>query len=238
MSQRYALVGKTRSGKTRFAMVLAGMFAQYLYYPWQIWWIDTKGDLEDLNALRQFGFRNGANDRDMRSVGARPGALYFHIEPTNYLNPESVIDQAQAVFAASMQRAKAEKMTYNNVLVVVDEYVAVVPSTRSPGAALKDVFQRGGGMKTGIVGCTQEPTYVPRQLLSQATHIFIFNLTFDYDIDRIRKMYPFYTPPVERGDLYGFYHVYVDGSDRDVNYYRSQYDWWESVDIEVPVAVA
>lgn len=237
MDQRYALVGKTRSGKTRFAMVLAGMFAQYLYYPWQIWWIDTKGDLADLVALRQFGFRNGASNRDMNSVGARPGALYFHIEPASYDDAQSVITQAQIIFAASMQRARSERMDYNNVLVIVDEYVAVVPSTRSPGAALKDIFQRGGGMKTGIIGCTQEPVYVPRQLISQATHVFLFNLTLDYDLERIRKMFPWYIPPLQRGDEFGFWHVDVD-HEMEPQYYRNQFEWFESVKIDVPVVEA
>lgn len=36
---RYALVGKTRSGKTALAMVLAGTFARTLAAPWEVWWI-------------------------------------------------------------------------------------------------------------------------------------------------------------------------------------------------------
>lgn len=214
-------------------MVLAGMFAQYLYYPWQIWWIDTKGDIADLVALRQFGFRNGAVTKDMNSQGARPGALYFHIEPTDYLDTASVISQAQIIFAAAMQRGRNERMDYNNVLVVIDEYVAVVPSERSAGAALKDIFQRGGGMKTGVIGCTQEPVSIPRQLISQATHLFVFNLTFDYDIKRMKSFIPEYSPPMERGDDYGFYHVTLEGA-KNVQYYKNQYEWFQNVDMEIP----
>lgn len=236
MEMRYALVGKTRSGKSRFAMVLAGLFAQHLYYPWQIWWVDTKGDLDDLMTLRQFGFRNGASNRDMNTVGAIPGALYFHIEPTTYDDQQSVIDQAQKIFAAAMTRNKLERTPFNNVLVIVDEYVQVVPSARNPGPALKDIFQRGGGLKTGIVGLTQEPVYVPRQLISQATHVFLFNLTLDYDIDRIKKMFPWYEPPLYRGDEWGFWHIYVDGSDGP-QYFHNQYEWYEALDIEIPVEV-
>lgn len=234
MWQRNALVGKTRSGKTRFAIAMAGMYAQYLYYPYQIWWIDTKGDLDDLVALREFGFRNGASNQDMKTAGSIPGAIYFHIEPTDYTDDQSVVRQAQLIFAAAMQRGTQEKMDFNNVLVVVDEYVSVVPSQRSAGAALKDIFQRGGGKKSGIIGCTQEPTNIPRQLISQATHLFLFNLTYDYDIDRIRKMVPLYSPPIERGDEHGFYHVYVDGPSREIEYFRNQFEWWEQVDIKVP----
>jgi hypothetical protein len=237
MSQRYAMIGKTRSGKTRFAIVIAGMYAQHLWPPWEIWWIDTKGDLDDLNALRQFGFRNGANMQDMRSPGAIPGAFYFHIEPVDYGDPESVINQAQSVFAYAMQRGNNERMAFNNVLVVVDEYVAVVPSSRSPGAALKDILQRGGGMKTGLIGLTQEPVYVPRQLVSQATHIFLFNLTYEYDIEWVRRIYRGYEPPLARGDGYGFYHIFVDGLQQEVTYYRNQFEWFENVDIEIPLAL-
>ncbi len=233
MDMRYALVGKTRSGKSRFAMVLAGMFAQFLYPPWQIWWIDTKGDLDDLLTLRQFGFRNGASARDMGTPGGVPGAIYFHIEPTDYNDEQSVIQQAQLIFAASMTRGRADKIPFNSILVIVDEYVQVVPSTRNPGAALKDIFQRGGGLKTGIIGLTQEPVYVPRQLISQATHAFLFNLSLDYDIDRIKKMFPWYETPLSRGDEYGFWHIFIDGSDGP-QYYHNQFEWFESTDIEIP----
>jgi hypothetical protein len=236
--QRYALVGKTRSGKTRFGITLAGMFAQYLYYPYQIWWIDTKGSLEDLGTLRQFGFRNGASSQDMKSQGAIPGALYFHIEPTDYTDDQSVVRQAQLIFAASMRRAQTERMDYNNVLLVVDEYTSVVPSTRSPGSALKDVFARGGGMKCGIIGLTQEPSFVPRQLISQATHLFLFSLSLDYDIDRIKKMIPTYVPPIERGDPYGFWHIYLDDTTQQTEYFHNQMEWYEQVDIEVPLVLA
>jgi hypothetical protein len=238
MSQRYAMIGKTRSGKTRFAIVIAGMFAQHLYPPWQIWWIDTKGDLDDLTALRSFGFRNGASKRDMQGFGAIPGALYFHLEPTDYTDSQSVINQAQYVFGYAMQRSSAERMPFNNVLCIVDEYVAVVPSARNPGAALKDILQRGGGMKTGLIGLTQEPVYVPRQLVSQATHIFLFNLTYEYDIEWVKRIYKQYEPPLRRGDGYGFFHIYVDGTEQEVNYYKNQFEWFESVDIEIPLAIA
>ena len=234
MEQRYALVGKTRSGKTRFAIALGGLFAQYLYPPWEIWWIDTKGDLDDLTALREFGFRNGASPRDLATPGAIPGALYWHIEPIDPSDEMSVINQAQIIFRAAMQRARQEEIDFNNILVVVDEYVSVVPSSRSAGAALKDIFQRGGGLKTGIVGLTQEPSFVPRQLISQATHVFLFNLTLDYDIDRIRKMFPWYEPPFKRGDDHGFYHVEVDSNDPP-EYFRNQYEWWENLNIDVPL---
>jgi hypothetical protein len=234
MTQRYALVGKTRSGKTRFAITLAGMFAQYLYYPFEQWWIDTKGSLEDLNTLRQFGFRNGASPQDMKSQGAIPGALYFHLEPTDYTDDLSVVRQAQTIFAAAMRRAQNERLDYNNLLITVDEYTSVVPSTRSPGSALKDVFARGGGLKTGIIGCTQEPSFVPRQLISQASHLFLFSLSLDYDIDRIRKMVPSYVPPIERGDPYGLYHVYLDGTNQEIEYFHHQMEWYESINIEVP----
>lgn len=241
MSQRYAMIGKTRSGKTRFAIVIAGMYAQYLHPPWEIWWIDTKGDLDDLNALRSFGFRNGASKSDMQSRGSIPGAVYFHLEPTDYSDASSVINQAQLIFAYAMQRSNADRLPFNNVLVVVDEYVAVVPSSRSPGSALKDILQRGGGMKTGLIGLTQEPVYVPRQLVSQATHIFLFNLTYEYDIDWVRKIYKGYEPPARRGDQWGFFHLYVDGSSgggqQQVEYYRNQYEWFENVNIDVPVNI-
>lgn len=224
-NDRFALVGKTRSGKTRQAMLLAGTFARILPAPWEVWWIDTKGDPDDIKELRKWGFRNAvsAADRAPESGGLK-NALYFHIEAVGH-SELSVPDQAQAVFRKAYQRT--------HVIVVVDEYVQVVYSKVSAGKDLLDIFQRGGGRKIGLIGLTQEPVYVPRQLLSQATHICLFTVSYENDIKYVRNFCPQYVPPLKLGDPHGFYWSHVDGHG-DWDYYENQGEWWAHVNASKP----
>lgn len=226
-NDRCAFIAKTRAGKTSLAMVLAGTIAIALANTnWQVWMIDTKGDPDDLVGWRKWGFRNIASPRD-QETSLLKNAFYFRVDSEDSQgNALSVVDQSQDIISAAYRRG--------NVLIIVDEYVSVVPSPRSAGAALLDVFQRGGGRKVGLIGLTQEPVYVPRQLLSQATHIFLFTLTHQYDIEWAQKICPGYVPPAERGDPHGFYYKWVDGPVNKWEYYSHQKDWYDSLRIAMP----
>lgn len=224
---RYAFVGKTRSGKTTFAMALAGWWARLLGPPWEVWWLDTKGDPDDIQSLREWGFRNGSSLDDMRTTKLQ-NAKYFLLRPGQI----SVVDQAQWIIRQALERNGTTAKSY--VIIVIDEYVQVVPSTRSAGPALLDAFQRGGGLRVGVMGLTQEPVYVPRQLLSQATHQVLFNLTMDYDIEYIRKIDKLYVPPGELGDIHGFWWKWLDGPTKRPIYYANGADWYDSFQIQAP----
>lgn len=220
-NERYAFVGKTRSGKTALAMVIAGTWARTLPPPWEVWWVDTKNDPSDLAALRKWGFRNAVSQADRRNTGGLANALYFRIE-SHGDNENQIVDQAQAVFAAAYKR--------KYVLVVIDEYVHVVYSKVTAGSALMDIFQRGGGRQVGVIGLTQEPVYVPRQLISQATHICLLSLTYQNDIKYVRNICPIYVPPIRVGDPYGFYWSWIDGHG-EWDYYKDQRTWYDTLEV-------
>ena len=201
LSDRYALVGKTRSGKTVSTLILVTMLLPFVYpskdrVPWQIWWIDTKGDKRDYRRLSKWGFRNASSAR------ADWPRLIFRVRPAANDDDElSVARQVQALAWRASRRGK--------VIFVVDEYVSCVISSRTMGAGLKNIAQRGGGLGVGLFGCTQEPTGVPRQLLSQATHEFLFNQTFRRDIKWCQEECEIYGdgPP----DKHGFFYRWLDG---------------------------
>jgi len=136
-----------------------------------------------------------------------------------------VVLQAQAIMRAAYER--------KHVIVVIDEYTQVIVSTRNAGAGLLDIFARGGGLNVGIIGLTQEPVYVPRQLLSQATHLVMLSLTFQADIDYIKKMVPEYQSPLKLGDPYGFWWKWVDGGG-EVVYYPDQATWYGQLQVAKP----
>lgn len=137
----------------------------------------------------------------------------------------STVDQVQMILEAAYDRG--------HVVLVIDEYVQAIVSARSAGKALLDVFQRGGGKNVGLIGLTQEPVYVPRQLISQATHIILLTLTYEADIKYVRNLNPNYVPPIKRGDSYGFYWSWVDGS-ADWDYYENQSVWFDQLQVAKP----
>ncbi len=227
-NDRYAFVGKTGSGKTGLAIVFASTIALALLQSgWEVWWIDTKGDPKDRAALRTWGFRNGASANDLITT-KMPNAKYFLVEAKRIDGKNlSIVVQAQQIMRAAYVKGK--------VVVVVDEYTQVVPSTASPGPALKDIFTRGRGKNVGIIGLTQEPVNIPRMLLSQASHIAAFNLTYEYDIEYIQKrVIRQYQPPFEKGDKYGFYWKWVEGPNTDVQYWADQSEWYKQLAISRP----
>lgn len=223
LSDRYALVGKTRSGKTVSTLILVSLLLPFTWppksrpkLPWQVWWVDTKGDPRDYKRLLQWGFRSASK------APQKWPRVVFRVKPIDLTDELSVPRQVQAIAWAASRRG--------NVLLVIDEYVSCVLSSRSMGAGLKNVSQRGGGLRVGLVGGTQEPVGVPRQLLSQATHEFLFNVTFRRDIDWCNDECEVYGngPP----DKHGFYYRWLDGDKSvsrwlyfpDITEFRSHFD--------------
>jgi hypothetical protein len=214
-NQRFAVVGKTRSGKSTYALILACLLVPFVKKTKnsdvEVWWADTKHDPRDIEALKKWGFTTDPK--------AKSNYRLFHIVG----NKEEKVKQwesAQKLFQAAYERC--------GVLVVVDEYRQVVPNTVNAGDDLLDLFTRGGGRGAGVIGETQEPVYVPRQLLSQATHQMFFDLSYPNDIKRIQEFYaPYDRPLITRGNNHGFFHVAVDYDGLGV-YYPHVRNWVES----------
>lgn len=200
-SDRFALIGKTRSGKTFATTLLATRLLPWEWprrmkkKPWQIWWLDTKGDPRDIKRLKEWGF--------LSATEAPEGwpRIMFHVRPLDHNDELSVAKQVQQICWRASRRT--------NVILVVDEYVSCVMSARSTGAGLKNVYQRGGGLHVGTIGGTQEPVGIPRQLASQATHLLLFNVTYTYDQEWCNQLCPLYGdgPP----DQHGFWYRWLDG---------------------------
>lgn len=221
-NDRIGIVGKTGSGKTQQAIVLAANFARVLHSPWEVWWIDTKNDPSDLRKLRSWGFCNGSSDKDRQRPGAMRNALYFKIEETSGYD---TVDLAQGKIAEAYERG--------HIILVIDEYTQVVPSVQNPGYALRNVFARGRGKQIGLIGLTQEPVFIPRMLLSQASHLALFSVTHTADIKYLKNLCPTYVPPVRQGDPYGFYWSHQDGSGQWA-YYTNQKAWADSLKFAMP----
>jgi hypothetical protein len=213
-NQRFALGGKTRSGKTRFAMFLSSLLVPDGQDDWEAWWVDTKNDPKDIAAVQEWGFQPARSKTRSPLWKRKTGPRKLFVVRDN------VYDRSQEIFDKAYNQ--------RGVLVIVDEYVQVVKSSQVAGPSLLNIFQRGGGLDVGVIGLTQEPVYIPRQLFSQATHQFLFSVTYPYDISYFQTLYEDYESPISRGDDKGFFHVAVD-LDGKAAYYKHQRDWFERV---------
>lgn len=215
-NDRYALVGKTGSGKTSFATVLAATLIPTYEGDWQAWWIDTKGDDKDLLRLKQWQFIHiNSYKRDVPKKIQRHNRIYFPLRERD--GGPSIVVQAQQVIRDAMRRKK--------VLLIIDEYTHVIVNQRNPGRNLGNCFRTGRGIGVGLIGCTQEPVYVPRQLLSQAGHSFLFDLHYPPDIKYIRGVFEDYDRPEHP---HGFFTSHLDGR-TGWRYYPDQRSWYDEV---------
>lgn len=226
-NQRFAVVGKTRSGKSTFAVILANLLV-----PWkrrakwsdpEVWFIDTKHSPDDIEYLQKWGFKF-ANPREKCNY-----KIFMVDSKGDGKQAKKQWEVAQEIFKAAYD--------YGGVCVMVDEYTQTVPNRQDAGEHLYNLFTKGGGLGVGVIGLTQEPVYVPRQLLSQATHQILFDLSYPNDIKRIREFFDSYERPLLRKDNHGLYHIAVD-YDGLGRYYKNYKEWVEQNELMERLLVA
>lgn len=215
-NHRYAFLAKTRAGKT-FAMVIvsARLVPAHPWEAagWECWWIDTKHGPDDQRMLWDWGYRSPTSPiRTARRVFTVTGSR------------QEMQEHISLIIDAAMRR--------HRVLVAIDEYQHAQESRLYAGPALEDLHKRGGGLDVGIIGGVQEPAFTARQLFSQATHLWIGNLTHLRDVKTARELCPGYAPgwpqtPDTVPDQHGFHVKWLDGHGNDGRwvYYSSVQEW-------------
>lgn len=213
---RYALVGKSRSGKTSQATVLVCKIVPYERQRangWEAWWVDTKNDKRDIDRLHRWGFTDGYSGKSPRKLISIPFEKG---------KPMETVKKVDEICYRALEQ--------HGVVLVIDEYRHCVPTTRTASPGMLHVHQRGAGRDVGMIGLTQEPCEIPRQLISQAGHIFLFNVSYPYDIKYCKTINDGYKRPKLKGHQYGFYYAHVDG-DNEWRYYKNQQEWTNSFEL-------
>jgi energy-coupling factor transporter ATP-binding protein EcfA2 len=218
--ERFALVGKTGCGKTTTGTALACSLVPPTRREakgWEIWWLDSKGDMKDIARLFSWGFvPSGARTDSARRI-------FFLREKEKMVKGRLELDGP--TIHEQMERVCSAALRRHGVLLVVDEYSHVVKNRQDAGRELLNVFQRGRGLDVGLLGFTQEPVFIPRQLISQASHIFLHDISYPLDQERAREYLPEYVRPSKAyGHKHGFFHGAID-FDGDWTYWSNIQAW-------------
>lgn len=90
-----------------------------------------------------------------------------------------IADQSQVIGEALMDMFAAGGWT-----IYVDELIYLVKMLGLK-LDLELIWQQGRELKLSLVGCTQRPAWIPLELYSQATHLFMFRSTDERDLQRL-----------------------------------------------------
>lgn len=169
-AQRVAFVGKTQSGKTYVAGILARPVRRLLV-------LDAKGLLSD-TARQEAGLYSwhltewdSKEGRKTRSEMARGG-------PGRLRCPAPIDGNWEGLF----------RWAYNlrNVLIYIDELYGVTDGTRAK-TWLRACYTRGAELKIGVWAAFQRPRDIPKIALTEAEWRFMFQLPDPDDREFMRR---------------------------------------------------
>ena len=169
-AERVAFVGKTQSGKTHVAGILALPIRRLIV-------IDPKGKLSNLarSQAGKYSWRlaepstdeGGRTRRELEAGGA--GRLRF---------PAPVRGDYEAVFRWAYR--------LENVTIYIDELYGATEGTR-PGQWLRACYTRGAELGIGVWAAFQRPRDIPKIALTEAEWRFLFQLPDPDDREFMRR---------------------------------------------------
>ena len=164
-SDRVAFIGKTGSGKTYAARLLALPIDRLVV-------LDPKGTLKGKWGLREWGTRTR---RDLAK--GKPVRVRFAAPIGDEEQIAAFYDQ---VF----------KLCYEagHVTVYIDEVYGVLSKSGRPGPWLTALYTRGRELGIGVWAATQRPAWVPRFILSETEWFLVFRLQLADDRKRVEEI--------------------------------------------------
>lgn len=189
-SDRVFIVGKTGSGKTTLATTLLARL------PWVV----------ILDPKHQFSFDQGRKRRSDILITKSLAEADKHDEPY------------PIIYRPDVREARGGCEDFwgwiwdrENTIVYVDEVTSVSPTVNMP-YGYQRAIQQGRGKNIGVWSATQRPARIPTNLLTEAEHVFAFELRALNDLKRMAE----YTDPIiieERVKGYDFYYYGVREKD-------------------------
>lgn len=111
----------------------------------------------------------------------REGQKKFLLWP--HLDDIDDIDRCEPLFRAAIRQIYSQR----GWTIFADEIRYMSERLKLSGP-LKDIWILGRSSHLTLVGCTQRPTWVPLEMLTQATHIFLFGQNGEDDLKRLKAI--------------------------------------------------
>jgi ABC-type dipeptide/oligopeptide/nickel transport system ATPase component len=186
-NDRVAVVGQTESGKTFLVQQLVRTARRLVV-------ADPKGTLRGKWRLEEW-----SDATRERLLGGEPVRIRI---PAPLVEPRYVTDVWDGYFR--------DVYDAGNCLVDVDEVYGVVPTGKRPGMWYQALYTRGRELGIGAIACSQRPSWIPLELISEAAWFFCFRLMLLSDRQRMSElMGPRVLESIPPEDVHGFwtYHV-------------------------------
>lgn len=172
--EHVSIVGPTGYGKTTIEKAMLGL-RDYVVV------IGTKpraphGDPNLAGLIKEQGFARIKKWPPPLPPALMPKVILW----PDYNTPDDLTDNVP-VYREAMQHIFAK----GGWCVAADELAFMV---RRLGlrTELEDMWQQGRGIGISLLGCTQRPAWVPLEMYSMATHLFLFACNDDADLKRIQ----------------------------------------------------
>lgn len=175
--EHVALIGKTRSGKTHLGLALADS------RPYVI--IAATKRHDPLLESAQHGYKVVESMREIpRTESGRPVYRKVIVWPGRAIFAESDRLRLQA---ASLRETLATAERQRNWTVFLDETMWAYDRLGLK-KELDSVWYQGGSAGVSLVACAQRPTRVPRLMISQASHLFLWYISDKRDLEPLRDI--------------------------------------------------
>ena len=177
--EHVTLIGPNGAGKTHVALLLG----------------DLCGHTLVLATKRRDPLVSGLQGRGYVLVGSLErvpvsgdGGVPVHRRVLLWTNPD-VRDERQRRLAQRrvLSHALSTAERQGRWCVVVDETMWLVQNLRL-GEELDSLWFQARTSRVSVVACAQRPTRVPRMMVSQATHVFLWHVSDRRDIEPLREL--------------------------------------------------
>lgn len=157
-NERIIGVGRTGSGKTVLAKYIVRNWPSLVVY-------DEKAEITLTNAHITSDIRQIAN--------ADVGRFVYRPPIEAIANNKARKQLLEDFFRVIYER--------KNTVLYIDEIYAVAENAQSFPYWLRAILTRGRSRNIGVIALTQRPAFIPNFFISEAEHIFTFNLSLEQD---------------------------------------------------------
>ena len=181
VGDRWAIIGSTGSGKTVLSREVLKVYYHATAGRVPIGIIDSKaqGDFKQFESRKDLCQVLETNDASkvVKALWKKPFTVWRPEED----DPEMYNRYFHDVYMSARKHRTAS-------ITFVDELSSITTSAGKPPRYYDILLKQGRGMNNGLISVTQAPSFVPANLVRQATHIIRMQLNDVYDIRKLAKV--------------------------------------------------